>query len=153
MNKINLKVVSLLVVGVALFFVGFMVGKKTSLSGPGGLANLSSADLAGLPAGRQARFAQLGGQGGVRGGNVGGLTAGQVIVKDATSVTVKMRDGSSKIVLTSGSTQVLKSDSGTLSDVVVGQEVTITGSANPDGSLTAQSIQIRPAIPQTAPAK
>lgn len=76
----------------------------------------------------------------------GQLVNGQVIAQDATSVTVKLRDGSSKIVLVSGSITVSKMASGSLQDVTVGTEVMITGSANSDGSVTAQTVQIRPSM-------
>jgi len=77
----------------------------------------------------------------------GGAVMGSVIAKDDTSITVKGRDGSSKIVLYSGTTQVLKTASGSAGDVSVGTQVSITGTQNSDGSVTAQSIQIRPNMP------
>lgn len=90
--------------------------------------------------------------GGNRFGSGAGLVAGDVLSKDDTSLTVKMRDGSSKIVLYSGTTQVWKSVAGSAADVGVGATVTVQGMQNPDGSVTAQSIQIRPAMPKTVPA-
>jgi hypothetical protein len=81
---------------------------------------------------------------GVRTG-MGSATIGQVITKDATSVTVKMPDGSTKIVLISDSTVVSKTVTGTLADVAVGTNVAVSGPANADGSVTAANIQLRPA--------
>lgn len=98
---------------------------------------------------------QFGQQAGTRtGGRFGsgaGLVAGTVLSKDDTSMTIKMRDGSSKIVLYSGSTQVLRSAPGTAADVAVGAQVSAQGQQNSDGSVTAQSIQIRPDMPVKAP--
>lgn len=84
----------------------------------------------------------IGGQGGP--GVQGGFIGGTVIARDGQSVTVKLQDGGSKIVFIGGSTQVAKTVSGSLADLAVGTNVMVTGSANPDGSVTAQSVQIRP---------
>lgn len=89
---------------------------------------------------------QYAGMGGARTrGGMGGLTVGQILSKDATSITIQMPDNSTKIVLVSTSTQVLKAATGALSDLSVGTNVAVSGTANSDGSLTAQSVQIRPA--------
>ena len=85
-----------------------------------------------------------GGLGGVRGGMGGGFISGEVLSKDAQSITVKLRDGSSKIVFFASSTAVGKMDAGSIADVAQGTQVTITGTTNNDGSVTASNIQIRP---------
>ena len=98
---------------------------------------------------REANFQQLGGSafsGGTRGARTsGGFTAGEVISKDDKSVTVKLRDGGSKIVFFSDSTKIMKSAQGSEDDLTVGEQVVVSGTANSDGSLTAQSIQLQPA--------
>jgi len=102
---------------------------------------------------RQARMQQFGagGNGGqrvARGGGgmpgAGGFTAGEIIAKDAASVTIKLRDGGSKIIFLSDQTPVLKSATGTSDDLTVGSNVTVSGKPNQDGSISAESIQIRP---------
>jgi hypothetical protein len=80
--------------------------------------------------------------GGMRGVN-GGLISGEVLSKDDTSIVVKLRDGGSKIIFISKSTSVAKSDAGTISDIAVGKQISVSGSSNSDGSVTAESIQIR----------
>ena len=98
-------------------------------------------------------FGQQGGRNGGSSGmgmggrqNGGGFTTGEVLSKDDTSVTIKLRDGGSQIVFLGGTTTVAKSVEGSLNDLSVGENVMITGSKNSDGSLTAQSVQIRPAM-------
>ncbi len=72
--------------------------------------------------------------------------AGQIIASDDKSITVKLADGSSKIVLVSDSTQINKAATATKADLKVGQTVSAFGSVNSDGSVTAQNIQLNPQI-------
>lgn len=51
----------------------------------------------------------------------------------------------SKIVLYDPSTHIGKFTTGTVSDLKVGDNVVVIGTSNPDDSITAQMIQIRPA--------
>lgn len=78
-------------------------------------------------------------------GSAGGVATGQVIASDSQSLTLSLRGGGSKIVFVSSSTQISKMSAGTLKDLPIGINVTVTGTANTDGSMNAQSIQIRPA--------
>jgi hypothetical protein len=93
------------------------------------------------------QFAGLAGGAGRTGarGAGGGFTTGQVISAGNGSITIQEQSGSTEIVLVSSSTSILKSTSGSLSDLTPGTTVVVTGTANSDGSLTAQSVQIRPA--------
>jgi hypothetical protein len=84
--------------------------------------------------------------GGFAGGRVGaGFVTGQIISADSQSITVKQQDGSTKVVYFSGSTTIDKTVTGVATDLLVGQEVTTNGTANSDGSIAAQTIQLRPA--------
>jgi len=78
-----------------------------------------------------------------RGGVSGGFTIGDILAKDATSITVKMRDGSTKIVFYSSTTDVQKTVDGSATDLVVGKSVSVMGITNADGSITAQSVSLR----------
>jgi len=68
--------------------------------------------------------------------------SGEIISQDDTSITVKMPDGSSKIVILSDQTTVSKSSEGTKTDLKTGEQVTAFGTQNQDGSITAQSVSI-----------
>ena len=97
---------------------------------------------------RQGVFNQNGGMKGqgARVGN-GGVVSGEVLSVDSTSMTVKLRDGGSKIVLLSPASKVEKTVDGVAADVTVGKSVMVTGTTNPDGSVTASSVQLRPSFP------
>lgn len=69
---------------------------------------------------------------------------GEIISADDKSITVKMQDGSSKIVLINDNTSINKSDQASKSDLKTGERVAVFGMENSDGSVTAQNIQLNP---------
>ena len=77
-------------------------------------------------------------------GGRGGQVTGEVSSSDDKSITVKMADGSSKIILLSTTTSIIKSSEASKTDLTVGAKVGVFGQANPDGSVTAQNIQLNP---------
>jgi Domain of unknown function (DUF5666) len=90
----------------------------------------------------------MGGAGTFAGRRAGGASGasfinGQVLNVSGSTITVKSMNGGSQVAVLAPSTQYRKAVDGASSDVVVGSQVTITGSTNSDGSLTAQSVQIR----------
>jgi len=72
------------------------------------------------------------------------MMSGEIISKDATTITVKTQNGSTKIILYSGSTEVSKSTLGTAEDLAVGTNVRISGTSSSDGTVTAKTIQVLP---------
>ncbi len=156
MQKILLGIfIVALVVGGGAFYGGMKYAEGKS---PRGLSqnfqNLSNLS----PEQRQQRLQELGAtstaaglRGGFGGGQRGGgsgFTAGEIISKDDKSITVKLQDGGSKIVFFSDSTEITKSVNGILNDLEIGKNVTVNGAANSDGSVIAQSIQLRPETSQ-----
>ncbi len=81
---------------------------------------------------------------GLRGNRTGAnFASGEIISKDEESITIKLQDGGSKIVFFSDSTIITKSVEGSLNDLGIGKTISINGTANQDGSITANSIQLR----------
>lgn len=69
---------------------------------------------------------------------------GSILSVDDKGITVKLSDGSSKIVLMSDTTQINQAAAATKTDLKVGTTVAVFGQTNSDGSVTAQSIQMNP---------
>ncbi len=135
--------------GVVGFFGGYKYGQgKTT----------------GIPGNRQINF--LGGPAGATGatrrfGTTGNnFVNGTILSKDESGITVQTRGGlpgsatsttGSKIVIVSNNTQIFKAVQGTSADLTVGENVTVTGTDNPAGALTAQTIQVRQMPPAGQP--
>jgi len=86
-----------------------------------------------------------GGQGGFGGGQgANGMipVRGQIVSSGNGSVTVKLNDGSSKIVNLTSTTSISKTTTGSTSDMKSGQMVTAIGTTNSDGSVTAQTVLV-----------
>lgn len=130
-NRIILGIVVVIIAGGA-FYAGNVYGKGQTPSRTGGTFVAGAGGFAGRT--------------GTRTGAAGGFTTGQILSVGQGSVTIQEQSGSSsEIVLVSDTTQITKSVSGAMSDLTPGTSIIVTGSTNSDGSITAQSIQIRPA--------
>ncbi len=145
---------TLLMIAVVAIVVGggaFYGGMKYAQGGSqrGNFANLTPEQRQQFTANAGAGFRSGTGQG--RGGMNGGFTAGEIISKDDKSITLKMPDGGSKIIFYSDTTEVSKFTEGGAEDLVVGKNISVNGTANQDGSVTAQSIQIRPLLTSPTP--
>jgi len=128
----------LIIVLVILIFVGvgggFFVGMKYQQR------QVPTAGQFGTRAGR------FGGAGATSGQNSMRPIAGQILSADSASITVKLADGSSKIVLISDKTTINKTSPAAMTDLKVGENVAAFGTANSDGSVTAQTISLNPTL-------
>jgi len=131
MNKNIVWIIAIVIVGIGAFFAG----QHTGAGAASARGQFGSGQFAGRPG--------TGGQGGFGRGGMG--AAGQIISIDSGSMTVKMQNGNTQIVLLSETTPVMKTVTGSPSDLQVGTNVIVGGTSNSDGSITAQSVQIRPA--------
>ena len=137
-SKMILSIIVVVVAVLAGFFIGLGVGSSN---------NTKSANSQFAAAGQGTKGGFSRGTGSSSRGSFGGSVSGQILSVDANGITVGLTSGGSKIVIIPQSANILKSTQGTSGDLSVGSNVTIQGSTNTDGSVTAQMIQIRPAMP------
>ncbi|MDO8657137.1 MAG: DUF5666 domain-containing protein [Candidatus Levybacteria bacterium] len=126
-NSMLITIILVVVVGTGAFYAGtkYQQSKRTAIMG------------------------QFGGQAGQRMGFGGDRTGfrpvnGEILSTDDKSITVKLQDGSSKIVLFTDTTSFNKSAEGSKSDLKKGEKIAVFGRENSDGSVTAQNIQLNP---------
>jgi hypothetical protein len=136
-----------IVVVVVLLAGAFYGGMKYEQGA--GLKNLSTAQRQQLLAGMRGANGQgaRGGAGASGNRPGGGFANGLIISQTDTSITVKLRDGSSKIVLLAASTKINKSVAGQKSDLAINSQVTVSGTANSDGTITADTVTLNPLLP------
>lgn len=123
--KNNILLIIILIIGVGA--VGFFAGMKYQQKNLPKRADFQSRQ-SGMPGGQQ------------REGS--GMVRGEIISRDGESVTVKLPDESSKIILISENTEINKTTEGSADDLETGKQVMVLGQTNPDGSVSAASIQL-----------
>ena len=135
--------ITVIVVAIVCAGGGYLIGKQSATS--------TAATGASAYAGRAGGAGFAGRAGGITGAG-GGATIGTIIATSDGSFTVQLPTSTSttattgtKIVLFDNSTMVSELESVPATSLTVGQSVTVTGTANSDGSVTATSIQVRPA--------
>jgi hypothetical protein len=137
MKKNNSVVITILVAVIvgALGFFGGMQYTKMQRGGAAGRFGGAGGQFGGAGGGRF-------GAGGANGGSR--PVVGLIDSLDNNSLTIKMPDGSSKIVILSNSTTVNKQTTGSKDDLKQGENVMVMGTTNSDGSVTATSVSLNP---------
>jgi hypothetical protein len=135
-NKLIYGVIGVVLIAGAAFYGGMKYGSSMSATNanPSGAGGFAGRNMGG--AGNRMNRP---------GGN--GFSGGEIISVDSQGLTIKLRDGGSQIIFLSASSSVQKMVDGARDDLKAGENVTIVGTSNADGSITAQSVQIRPATP------
>ena len=71
---------------------------------------------------------------------------GSILSIDSNGITIKLQNGSSKIILFDSNTTYSNTVSAAQTDLKTGENVAVFGSTNSDGSVTATSVQINPQL-------
>lgn len=146
-GKYILAIITLVVGGTGGFFGGIKYDQSKAAAarnqafGQFRGTGIGGAGAAGGAARRAGGVDGFGG-GAARGG--AGFVTGDILNKDATSITVAGQDGGSKIIFYSASTTIGKTTNGDVADLETGKFVMVNGTSNSAGTISAQSIQIRP---------
>ncbi|MFA6421823.1 MAG: hypothetical protein WCV92_00230 [Candidatus Buchananbacteria bacterium] len=143
-STIILMVVIAAVFAVAGFFGGMQFQRSKNSAGRFA-TEFQNGNFAGA---RQGNGSGAGMRAGNRGAN---FIAGEIISKDDKSLTLKLAAGGSKIILFSTSTELTKFATTSLENLNIGENISVNGTANSDGSVTAQSIQMRPLFEAPSP--
>lgn len=128
-KKYLVHIVWLVIAIVALgggFFWGKASGTASRAAGFAGAYSSSTRRTAGVAAG-------------------GGLVTGQIATIESSSITLQLANGNSEVVFYSTSTPVSEPTMVSVNTLKVGTTIMVAGTSNSDGSLTAQTIQVRPA--------
>lgn len=127
-NNLVLTVIVSLIFGAVGFYAGikFQQSQRSRMFSSGQFGN------------RQGGSTQQNNRAGAR------QVVGEILTQDDKSITVKLSDGSSKIVILSDATTINKATTATKTDLKVGERVGVFGLDNSDGSVTAQTIQLNP---------
>lgn len=129
-------IVALVVVGGGAFYGGMQYGKSQAAP-----AGFQMRTFNGSGQGNNVRFRGAGGVGGIN------MTNGSVLSISGNTLTLQLGGdtGGSKIVLISSTTPFMHTVQAPVSELKVGDRITVVGQADSSGAITAQSIQVRPA--------
>lgn len=152
----NKQLISTIAISFACLGIGFFGGTKYKSTKEPAFVNQfnqRTRDQAGPGGSRMMGGAQTG----QPGGGMNRPVAGEITNIDGKTITVKMSDGSSKIILWGSDTSIVKTIETGATDIMVGNKISVFGQTNPDGSITAQNIQLNPldkvSTPSATPTK
>ncbi len=132
MNKISFPVLALLLITALGAFYGGMQYQKSQTSAPTARTGNGQFNQGRTGTPGAARFA-----GGFR------PVTGEILSSSDTNMTIKLADGSTKIVLLS-TAPISNTTMAAKTDLKTGAKIMVVGTENSDGSLTATSIQLNP---------
>ncbi|MDQ5952558.1 MAG: hypothetical protein QG626_687, partial [Patescibacteria group bacterium] len=132
MKNILLSVIATaVIVGGGAFYGGMEYAKSQTPTMGDFAPNFGDIDSSQLPN-------MPGGGGFNRGGAAsGGFASGEILSIDDESITVKLPDGGSKLIFFSDASEITKSTEGSTEDLGAGKNITVMGTSNDDGSVTA----------------
>ena len=130
-NSVLITIIVAIVVGGTAFFGGMKYQQSKAVGN-------------GFGRGQFGQFQRTNGGQRIGGAGGGRPVTGEIVSEDTDSVTVKLQDGSSKIVNIAKSTTFSKTDTAAKSDLKVGEQIAAFGTDNSDGSVTAQNVQLNP---------
>lgn len=143
MKKHYVVIISLVVAGAA-FYGGTVYAKGSSASS----ANFAKGSFSGQGNFQRGQFPSgaTGQTSAMRGGGEG-MTRGDILSIDDNSITVKTESNGSKIIFFSDKTDITETLAVTKDNLTEGKTVMVTGDTNEDGTITANTIFIREAMP------
>jgi len=154
-QKILFLILGFVIIAAAAFFGGMKYQQSKNV------VNLSSQfggnqNFGMMGQGNSNRTGNLNQQGMMRNNSGSRPINGEIINTDDKSITVKMTDGSSKIIFFSDKTTINKASEANKADLKTGEKVMVIGQQNTDGSVIATNISLNPIMKnsnQPTPAK
>jgi len=143
MKKLQLIIIAIIIVVGGAFYGGMKYGESKTP-----LGDFSRQNFQNLSEEERQQFSKQNIEGNLQRGAGGvagaGFLNGEVVDKDEQSLTLKIMDGSSKIIFFSDSTKISKITDGLIDEIEIGKQIMVTGEQNTDGSYTAKAIQLSP---------
>ena len=137
MNKLITTIIAVaVIVGGGAFYGGMKYVRNSPRGGQELRANISGSFSGDHEGGSGFRGERFSSRNGAR------PLLGEIISQSDDSLIIKLSDESTKIVFINNDTQIIKSVDGTVDDLSEGEQIFVGGTENPDGSYTADNIQI-----------